>query len=69
MVEVTRMDGRTVYVNPELVLFIEETPDTVMTFRDGQKLMVRERAEDVMARVLAYAREVRGVPAGSGGRA
>lgn len=70
MVALTRINGETVYVNPELILFIEETPDTVMTFRDGQKLLVREGARDVVGRVISYARQVRGLLAdleGGGG--
>ncbi|MDL2288043.1 flagellar FlbD family protein [Oscillospiraceae bacterium OttesenSCG-928-F05] len=54
MVEVTRLNGKTFFVNPDLVEFIEETPDTVLTLINGQKLIVTEGAEEVVSRIVAY---------------
>jgi flagellar protein FlbD len=50
-----------VYVNPDLMLFIEKTPDTMVSFRDGQKLMVKEEPREVVKRMILHARRVRGV--------
>ena len=61
MIELTRMNGQTVYVNPELVLFMEKTPDTMLSFRDGQKLMVKEDPREVVMQAIRHARRVRGL--------
>jgi flagellar protein FlbD len=59
VVELTRMTGEKIVVNSELILYIEETPDTLVTFRDGQHLMVREKAEEVVRRAIEYKRLAR----------
>ena len=64
MIRLTRRDGRTFIVNAEMIKFVEETPDTVVTLRDDQKLLVKESAEVVVERVVEYARRIRSVMPG-----
>jgi flagellar protein FlbD len=45
-------------VNPDLIAFIEETPDTVITLTDGRKLVVSEAALLVIKRIVEYRREI-----------
>lgn len=59
MIRVSRLNGDRFIVNAELIKFVEEVPDTVITLRDGEKLMVREPAEEVAGRVIAYGRALR----------
>jgi len=66
MVELTKLTGEKIVVNSELILYIEETPDTIVTFRDGQHLMVREKAEEVVRRAIEYKR-LAGSPWSAGG--
>jgi len=54
MVLVTRLNGKEFYVNPDLVAFLEETPDTVITLTDGRKLVVLEGAGLVIERIIEY---------------
>jgi len=63
MIRVTRLDGRPFVVNAELIKYVEETPDTVLTMRDGERIVVRESAQEVVARAVSYARSVRGLVA------
>jgi flagellar protein FlbD len=58
LVLVTRLNGKDFYVNPDLVAFIEETPDTVITLTDGRKLVVSEEALLIIKRIIDYRREV-----------
>jgi len=62
MINVTRPDGSTLLLNPDRIESIEETPDTVITFVDGRKLLVREGADVVAARFVAYRRSLREGP-------
>jgi flagellar protein FlbD len=65
MIRLTRRNGNAFIVNAELVRTVEETPDTIVTLRDGEKLLVLEDADTVVERVIAYQRSVR-LPPGEG---
>jgi flagellar protein FlbD len=54
MVPVTRLNGKKFYVNPDLITFIEATPDTVITLTDGRKLVVSEDADTVIQHIIEY---------------
>lgn len=65
MIFVTRLDKQQMYLNPDHIISVEETPDTVITLFNGYHFIVRERAEIIIARIVAYrARIIRraGVP-------
>ncbi|HZW05163.1 MAG TPA: flagellar FlbD family protein [Anaerolineaceae bacterium] len=59
MILVTRLNGEQYFINAELIRFVEETPNTVITMQDNIKLIVRERADLVVERFMAYQRSVR----------
>ena len=42
MVEVTKINGSKVLVNPDLIELVEETPDTVIAFTTGRKIIIKE---------------------------
>ncbi len=70
MVKLTKLNGNPIVVNADLVEFIEETPDCLLTMTTGRKLMVREKQEEVMQQLLAYRQARTGpypVPAGGEG--
>jgi len=56
MITVSRLDGTEFVVNAELIELIEMTPDTVLSLTTGRKLIIREPAEEVIERVVAYRR-------------
>jgi flagellar protein FlbD len=56
VIAVTRLDGCVLVVNVDLILSIEQTPDTVIAFANGDKLLVRETPGELMERVLEYRR-------------
>ncbi|MFT3915793.1 MAG: flagellar FlbD family protein [Anaeromyxobacteraceae bacterium] len=56
MIPVTRLDGKELWVNSEHILFVEATPDTVLTLQGGLHLMVKETCEVVVERTVAYKR-------------
>jgi flagellar protein FlbD len=61
MIRVTRLNGKELLVNADLILCVEETPDTVVTFTNRDKMLVKERTDDVVRRVIEYQRSVRGL--------
>ena len=58
MIEVTRLGGKTLIVNADLVETVEATPDTVLTLTSGRKVVVLETPQEIAERVLAYRRHV-----------
>lgn len=58
MIWITRLGGRPFVLNSDLIESIESTPDTVITLRGGAKLMVRERIEEIVAKVVEFRRKL-----------
>lgn len=58
MIKVTRFKGNEIILNAELIELIEQTPDTVITLTNGQKLLVNESPEEVVRRVMQYKRAI-----------
>ena len=54
MIEVSRLNGKSFILNSDLIKYIEETPDTLITLTTGEKIMVREKIGDVVSRVTEY---------------
>jgi len=48
MILVHRMKGEPLYLNADLIEFVESTPDTVITLADGRKMMVAETPAEVV---------------------
>jgi flagellar protein FlbD len=54
MVAVTRLDKQRMYLNPDHIICIEETPDTVITLFNGNRYIVIDRASAIINRVVAF---------------
>ncbi len=54
MIELTRLNGRTMVVNSDLIKTAEASPDTMLTLINGEKLIVREPLAEVTEKILAY---------------
>ena len=58
MIKITHLNDRESMVNAELIEFVESTPDTLITLVTGKKLMVKENAEDIVAAIKNYKKEI-----------
>ena len=47
MIQLTRLNNSPLIVNSDLVKFVEQSPDTVITLVNGEKILVRERDRPV----------------------
>jgi flagellar protein FlbD len=54
MIKLTRLNHTPVIVNSDLIEHIEITPDTVIALTSGQKFMVLESSEEVVAKVIEF---------------
>lgn len=58
MIELTKLNGKPVTLNADMIVSVEETPDTVVTLNTGAKLIIRESREEVKKLVILYKREI-----------
>ena len=58
MIVVTRLNNTPIIVNSDLIVFIEETPDTIITLLNGEKLVIQEKVAEVIKRVLDFRRSI-----------
>jgi len=58
MILVTRINGKQFVLNCELIKFMEETPDTVVTLSTGEKLMVKESIRQLIDMTLIYRQKI-----------
>ena len=58
MVEVTKINGQKILVNPELMEIVEETPDTMISLTTGRKIIVKESRQEVKNLVKLYRKEI-----------
>jgi len=58
MIQLTRLNNTPLTVNSDLIKFIEQSPDTVITLVSGEKIVVREDAGQVVERILRFRRAV-----------
>jgi len=57
VIMLTRMNGKVFYINPELIQSLEATPDTVITFVNGTKFIVKDSPEEIANRFIEYRRK------------
>lgn len=58
MIEVTKINGTKILVNPDLIEIVEETPDTVIIFTTGRKIIVKESRQEVKNLVILYRKDI-----------
>jgi flagellar protein FlbD len=63
MIQLTRLNNAPLALNADLIKYVEQSPDTVITLLNGEKLLVRETTEQVIERVREYRRSILAVSA------
>jgi flagellar protein FlbD len=58
MILVTRIRNNPILINPDLIVFIEETPDTIITLYNGEKIVVHEKVKEVVERIIRFRRSI-----------
>lgn len=54
MIELTRLNGEHMVVNSDLIRYVEENPDTVITLVTGDKIVVSESTRELIERVITF---------------
>lgn len=58
MIYLTRLSHAPILVNSDLIQHVEVTPDTVISLTSGEKILVLESSDEVVARVIAFRRSI-----------
>jgi flagellar protein FlbD len=58
MIQLTRLNNARLALNSDLIKYVEQAPDTVITLLNGEKLVVRETTDQVIERVLEFRRAI-----------
>jgi flagellar protein FlbD len=58
MIELTRLNGSILFLNPDLLYTIEATPDTILKLTNDEVLVVAESPAEVIARFEAHKQRI-----------
>lgn len=54
MIQLQRMNGSELWLNPLHIESVEQTPDTVVTLANGHKYLVRQSAEELSLMMQSF---------------
>ncbi|TFG83978.1 MAG: flagellar protein FlbD [Spirochaetales bacterium] len=58
MIELTKLNGDTFWLNPHQIEYIERTPDTTIIMLSGKRIVVKESLAVLRQRIVDYRREI-----------
>lgn len=58
MIELTKLNEKKLFINSDLMEFIESSPDTIITLTTGKKIIVKESASDVVSKIIDFKNRV-----------
>jgi flagellar protein FlbD len=58
MIHLTRLNNTNITINSDLIKLVEQSPDTVITLLKGEKILVRESAEQILDRIVDFRRRL-----------
>jgi flagellar protein FlbD len=59
VIKLTRLNNHVVAINPDHIGWVDATPDTTLFLIGGEKIIVRETLDELIATVVEYRRHVR----------
>jgi flagellar protein FlbD len=61
MIQLTKINGHPIVLNSDLIEYMEETPDTVITLSNNDKVIVTDRMTEIIKKVVRYRRTLAGL--------
>ena len=56
MIKVPKLNDHELVINSDLIETIEAKPDTILSLRDGKKIIIKESVDEVVSRVIKFRR-------------
>ena len=60
MIKVTKLNGKNYFINPHQIESIEIHPDTTLLMLSGKHVVVMEKAEELLDRIIEYRKRIGG---------
>ncbi len=58
MISVTRLDGKKYWINPHMIESMEENPDVTISLLSGKRVVVTDKPEELISRIVEYRRRI-----------
>jgi flagellar protein FlbD len=58
MIELTKMNNETFYINPNVIEIIENTPDTLITTISGKKYYVADSVQEISNKFIEFYKKI-----------
>jgi len=58
MIAVTQLNGKEYWINPHQIEVIECNPDVTLVMLSGRHVIVREKPDQVIERIIEYRRKI-----------
>ncbi len=58
MIKLTKFNGSVFVLNEDLIEYMEETPDTIITLSNDKKLIIEEGVDEVIEKIIKYKRKI-----------
>ncbi|HBQ86567.1 MAG TPA: flagellar protein FlbD [Syntrophomonas sp.] len=58
MINLTRLNGEKIMLNSDLIEFMEETPDTIITLTTGKKIVVVESVKRIRDEIIRFQKQI-----------
>jgi flagellar protein FlbD len=65
VIKLTRLNNHVVAINPDHIGWADATPDTTLCLIGGEKIIVRETLDELIAQVVEFRRRVRMIEPGT----
>lgn len=62
MITLTKLNRKDFVLNTDLIKFIEDVPDTLITLTSGDKIFILETKEEVILKIIEYKRMLKMFP-------
>ena len=58
MIDVLRLDGKKIWVNPHMIESMETTPDLTLTMLSGRKLIIKDSPQELIKKIIEYRKSI-----------
>jgi len=58
MIKITRLNEQEMFINSDLIEFMEATPDTTLSMTSGRKVIAKESTDEIVDLILEYKRRI-----------
>ena len=60
MIRITRLNGVEYFINPHQIESVEVHPDTTLLMLSGKYVVIREKVDELIERIVEYRRRIGG---------